>query len=238
MAHPRAHRAAPCAQPPDRILGTTRHTVIFRRLTLEERFNSVTHGLGAAAALAGFCILLWQSIWHGSPLHTVATSIYGATLVACYVGSTGYHLSIGFAVNRLFLVIDHCCVYLLIAGTYTPFMLLTLRGVLGFLMLGAIWLLAAVGIVYKLLVRQPSEPLSLALYALMGWLIVVSIGPFIRAIDARGLVYLLAGGLSYTTGIAFYAWKRLPFGHTIWHLFVLAGSALHYLAVLLHVGLA
>jgi len=115
-------------------------------------------------------------------------------------------------------------------------MLLTLRGVLGFVMLGAIWLLAAAGIIYKVLVRQPSEPLSLALYALMGWLIVVSIGPFIRAIDARGLLYLIAGGLSYTTGIAFYSWKRLPFGHTIWHLFVLAGSAFHYLAVLLHVA--
>ena len=115
-------------------------------------------------------------------------------------------------------------------------MLLTLRGVLGFVMLGAIWFLAAAGIVYKILVRQPSEPLSLGLYALMGWLIVISIGPFIRAIDTRGLVLVLAGGLSYTAGIAFYAWKRLPFGHTIWHLFVLAGSAFHYLAVLLHVG--
>ena len=134
------------------------------------------------------------------------------------------------------LVVDHCCVYLLIAGTYTPFMLLTLRGVLGSLMLGAIWLLAAVGIVYKIVVRHPSEPLSLGLYAVMGWLIVISVGPFIRAIDTRGLVLLLAGGLSYTTGIAFYAWKRLPFGHTIWHLFVIAGSAFHYLAILLHVA--
>lgn len=115
-------------------------------------------------------------------------------------------------------------------------MLITLRGLLGFLMLGAVWLLATGGIVYKIFVRQPSEPLSLALYAIMGWLIVVSIGPFVRAIDPRGLMLLLAGGLSYTTGIAFYAWKRIPFGHTIWHLFVLAGSAFHYLAVLLHLS--
>jgi hemolysin III len=197
-----------------------------------ERFNSITHLVGASLALAGAAVLIVFASLHGDALRIVSVSIYGASLFALYTFSTLYHSLRGRA-KRVFRHLDHTAIYLLIAGTYTPLTLVVLRGRFGWWLFGAIWALAAIGAMQEFRKVKGERVLSVFLYVAMGWLGVFALGPLARAIGPTGLAWLFGGGVLYTAGIAFYAFdRRLPLFHGIWHLFVLAGSLAHYVVVL------
>jgi hemolysin III len=196
----------------------------------------VTHGVGALAAVAGLVILTVRALRQGATVHVVASVVFGAALVLLYAASTAYHgVPPGRRAKHVLRVADHCAVYLLIAGTYTPLTLITLEGAWGWSLFGVVWGLAAAGIAFKLFFTGRLEALSLAIYLAMGWCVVAAAGRLAEALAAPGLALLLAGGLCYTGGVGFYLWRRLRYNHAIWHGFVLAGSVLHYLAVLLYV---
>ncbi|RPJ69587.1 MAG: hemolysin III family protein [Acidobacteria bacterium] len=199
-----------------------------------ERFNSITHLVGACLAFAGLVVLVVWAALYGDARRVVSFSIYGGTLLLLYTFSTLYHSFRGTA-KRIFRYFDHGAIYLLIAGTYTPFALVGIRGRLGWSILTVVWSLAVAGILLEFRQRKGRRILAVVIYVTMGWLGVVAIRPLEAALGPAGLAWLLAGGVFYTTGIAFYATdKRLPIGHGIWHLFVLAGSVAHYLAILLY----
>ncbi|HWI83471.1 PAQR family membrane homeostasis protein TrhA [Ramlibacter sp.] len=201
-----------------------------------ERFNSISHLVGAGLAAAGSAALVVLAARLGDPWKIVSFSIYGAMLVAVYVFSTLYHSVRGRAkdVLRKF---DHCSIYLLIAGSYTPFSLVSLRGAWGWSLLGVVWGLALLGIAQELWLARGARLLSMAIYLLMGWLALAAVWPLWQALQAQGFAWLLAGGALYTIGIVFYvADRRWRHGHGIWHLFVMGGSSCHFLAVLLHVA--
>ena len=200
-----------------------------------ERFNSITHLVGAALALAGLVVLVVFASLKGDVWKIVSFSIYGTSLFLLYTLSTLYHSLRGRA-KRIFMKLDHVAIYLLIAGTYTPLTLVTLRGAWGWSLFGIIWGLAVSGIVVDSLHKQGSRRIQMAIYLLMGWLIVVALYPLIQVMPTGGLVLLVLGGLFYTGGIVFYALDdRITHAHGIWHLFVLAGSISHYLIMLLYV---
>ena len=201
-----------------------------------ERFNSISHLIGAGLALAGGSALVVLAARMGDPWKIVSFSIYAALLLALYVFSTLYHSAHGRAkaVLRRF---DHCSIYLLIAGTYTPFALVSLRGAWGWTLLGVVWGLAIVGVVQELWLARGARAWSMAIYLLMGWLALVAIWPLWVVLKPAGFALLLAGGALYTIGIVFYARDRkMRHGHGIWHLFVMGGSICHFLTVLLHVA--
>lgn len=201
-----------------------------------ERFNSITHGVGAVAAVLSGVLLVVVAARSGDAWKIVSFSIYAAMLLLLYLTSTLYHSMHG-ATKDMLRKMDHCAIYLLIAGTYTPFTLVTLRGTVGWTLFGVVWSLALLGIAQEIWDARRGRVLSLVIYLLMGWLAVACIGPLVDALGRAGFAWLVAGGLLYTAGIAFYATDhKLRHGHGIWHLFVLAGSACHYLAVLLHVA--
>jgi len=201
-----------------------------------ERLNSITHLVGASLALAGMAILVAYAGLKGDPWKIVSFSIYGATLIVLYLFSTLYH-SLRGAAKKVFQKLDHAAIYLLIAGTYTPFTLVTLRGPWGWTIFGLIWGLAAVGVLQDVLPSRRRPILSVSLYVLMGWLALIAIRPLSRAFPATGLVLLVSGGMLYTIGVIFYALgKRLPVGHGIFHFFVLGGSIVHYLSIFLYVA--
>jgi hemolysin III len=201
-----------------------------------ERFNSITHLVGACLACAGLIVLVSWAALHGDPPRIVSFSIYGGTLLLLYTCSTLYHSLRGPA-KRVFQYLDHGAIYLLIAGTYTPFALVAIGGRLGWSILSAVWCLALAGILLEFRRAKGRRLLAVAIYIVMGWLGVVAIRPLAAALGPAGVAWLLAGGVFYTGGIAFYALdKRLPLGHGIWHLFVLAGSVAHYLAILLYLA--
>ncbi|MGI4717336.1 MAG: PAQR family membrane homeostasis protein TrhA [Janthinobacterium lividum] len=201
-----------------------------------ERFNSISHGVGTVLAATGGALLVAVTALGGDSWKIVACGIYAATLLILYLTSTLYHSMRG-AAKDVLRKMDHCAIYLLIAGTYTPFTLVTLRGTLGWTMFGVVWALALFGIVQELCHASRARVLSLVVYLVMGWLAVVAVGPLVDALGRAGFAWLAAGGLFYTGGIAFYATDhKVRNGHGIWHLFVLAGSACHYIAVLLHVA--
>lgn len=200
-----------------------------------ERFNSISHLLGAVLAAIGTTLLIVLAARLGDPWKIVSFSVYGAMLLALYLGSTLYHSTRGRAkdVLRKF---DHCAIYLLIAGSYTPFVLVTLRGAWGWSLFGAVWGLALLGIVQEIWFAKGARLLSLAIYVLMGWLALIAIVPLISALTLAGFAWLAAGGLLYTIGIIFYVNDtKIRHGHGVWHLFVLGGSVCHYFAVLLYV---
>ena len=201
----------------------------------EELANSLTHGVGALLAVGGLAWLVTLAALRGDAWHVVACSVYGAAMVVLYTASTLYHAIPAPRVKQALRVFDHASIYLLIAGTYTPLTLISLRGPWGWSLFGTVWGLAVVGIVLALAFPGRWRALSLALYVAMGWAVVVATGPLLAALPTGGLVLMLAGGLAYTGGLGFYAWRRLPYGHAVWHLFVLAGSAFHFAAVLLYV---
>lgn len=207
------------------------------RISAVELANTITHGIGLALSIAGFVVLLVLAAVRGNPRHIVSCAIYGATLVCLYAASTLYHGIPSPRRKRALRIFDHCAIYLLIAGTYTPFLLVNLRGGWGWSLLGIVWGFAMAGIVFKFLFVDHFPFLSTVIYLLMGWLAVIALKPLLAAVPASGLLWLLAGGLLYTLGVVFYAWKRLPYNHVIWHLFVLAGSTCHYVAVLYSVVL-
>jgi len=209
-----------------------------------ERLNGVTALLGTALAAAGAAVLVVLAARQGDPWKIVSFSIYGAMLFVLYTLSTLYHSTRG-KVKDVFRKLDHCSIYLLIAGTYTPFTLVTLRGAWGWSLFGVIWGLAALGIAQEAWLTKGTKGakakwtriLSLIIYILMGWLSVIAVKPLIAALTPAGFAWLAAGGLFYTGGIIFYALdEKLRHGHGIWHVFVLAGSASHYLAILLYVA--
>jgi hemolysin III len=201
----------------------------------EELANRLTHGLGALLGVAGLVLLVVASSRHGNVWHVVSTAIFGVTLVLLYTASTLYHSVSDEGRQRLLQKFDHAAIFLLIAGTYTPFVLVTLRGPWGWSLFGVVWGLAVVGVTLKFWFAGRFRVVSTVIYVAMGWLVMIAIKPLMAALPAGGLHLLVAGGLSYTGGAVFYLWKRLPYHHAIWHLFVLGGSACHWAAVYCYV---
>lgn len=201
----------------------------------EELANALTHGFGAAAALAAGAVLITLAAIYGDGWHLAGAIVFGVATLLLYVASTLYHAISHPIVKGRLKVFDHCAIYLLIAGTYTPFTLVGLRGFVGWWMFGTIWTLALAGVVFKLFFTGRFRRLSTLIYLGMGWLIVAAIGPMWHALDALTLGWLLAGGLAYTVGTVFYLRPQLPGAHAIWHGFVLAGSLCHYVAVMRHI---
>lgn len=200
-----------------------------------ERFNSISHLLGAAAALAGMVVLVVLASRQGDPWKIVSFSVYGATLVALYSFSTLYHSFRGKA-KPVFRKLDHHAIYLLIAGTYTPFTLVTLRGEWGWSLFGVVWGLAVLGIVIDSFPQRGRRIVPVIIYLVMGWLAVMAAEPLLQALPPTGIAGLLLGGLFYTVGIIFYALDERRYFHGIWHLFVLAGSISHYFTIVWYVN--
>lgn len=200
--------------------------------TAEEFANVLTHGVGAALSVVGWVLLVTLTSLHGDVWSVTATAIFGATLVLLYTSSALYHSCRGEQVKRLMRKFDHASIFLLIAGTYTPFLLVNLRGPWGWSLLGVIWSLAVAGVVLKFRLAGRFRVGSTLLYVGMGWLILIAMRPMLRVMPREALWLLLAGGLCYTLGTVFYLWRRLPYHHAIWHLFVLGGSTCHFFAVL------
>ena len=201
----------------------------------EEIANAIIHGIGAVFGIAALVILVVLAARQGDVWRIVSFSIYGVTLILLYLASTLYHGLRHAGAKRVFRILDHSSIFLLIAGTYTPFLLIRLRGGWGWSLFGVIWALAITGIVSKAVFINRLKKYSVLVYILMGWLIVVAIKPMLAAVPRHALWWLLAGGLCYTGGVAFYAMKSVRFSHAVWHLFVLAGSACHFLAILFYV---
>lgn len=199
----------------------------------EEVANSLSHGAGIVAALVGVPFLLVQAVGHGDTAFVVGTSVFSATVLLLFSSSTIYHALPAGKSKRAFRVLDHSLIYLLIAGTYTPFTLGVLRGAWGWTLFGVVWSLAGVGVALKASGRASNPILSTTLYLVMGWVVVIALEPLVARVPTPGLLWLLAGGLSYTAGVLFFALdSKLRYGHLIWHCFVLAGTVCHYFAVL------
>ncbi|MBV6272355.1 hemolysin III family protein [Alcaligenaceae bacterium CGII-47] len=201
-----------------------------------ERFNAISHLVGAILAVAGTVVLVVIALFERDPWKITSFSVYGAMLVIMYTASTLYHSLHGRA-KRIWNKIDHCSIYLLIAGSYTPFALVSLRGAWGWSLFGAVWGLALIGTVQELWLAKGRRILSLLIYIAMGWLAVIAAKPLIEALTLGGFLWLAAGGLFYTIGIIFYVMdQRLRHAHGIWHIFVLAGSVCHFITVLCYVA--
>jgi hemolysin III len=203
-----------------------------RGFSLEEIVNSTTHGVGLVLSVAGFVVLLAMALRHGTARHVVGCAIYGSTLICLYLASTLYHGIPSRRLKRALRIVDHSAIYLLIAGTHTPFLLVNLRGEWRWSLLGIVWGCAMAGIVFKFWFVDHFKILSTVLYLAMGWLIVIAARPLVTHVSAVGLRWLVASGVMYTVGVVFFASRKIPFGHAVWHIFVMAGSVCHYLAVL------
>ncbi len=201
----------------------------------EEIAHAATHGLGVVLAITGLTALVARATLYGDTWHIVVSAIFGATLVLMYAASTLYHSIPLPRAKKVLRIIDHSTIYFLIAGTYTPFTLVTLHGPWGWLLFGITWGLALAGVVFKIHATGRFEKLSLAIYLGMGWCILIAIKPLWRALEPGGLILMALGGLAYTGGVAFYVWERLRYHHAIWHAFVLAGSVLQYFAIFFYV---
>ena len=201
----------------------------------EEIANAVTHGVGALLSIAGLAVLVSYAALYGDAWHVVSSSIFGATLVLLYAASTVYHSVWHLQTKKILQRLDHSAIFLLIAGTYTPFALVNMRGAWGWTLFGVVWFLALLGIALQLFPRRRNERLSLILYLGMGWIAVAAIKPFVAGVETGGLILLLIGGLFYSLGVIFYVWRQLSYHHAIWHGFVLAGSTFHFFAVLFYV---
>lgn len=200
----------------------------------EEIFNSVSHGVGVALACVGFGILIVLSALHGDAWAVSSSIVYSFSLFALYLASTLYHACPNRRVKGVLQVLDHCSIFLLIAGTYTPYTLITLRGALGWSLFAVVWGAAIVGVVLNAIDVQKYSRISMVCYVAMGWVVVLAIRPLMASLAWNGLVLLALGGVFYTVGIVFYVIRR-SYMHSIWHLFVLAGSVCHYLSILLYV---
>ncbi len=201
----------------------------------EEIANSVTHGVGLILAIAGLAILTAFASRLGNAWHVVSCTIFATTLILQYTFSTLYHSIQIPRAKSVMRVLDHSAIFLLIAGTYTPFMLVNLRGTWGWTLFGVVWTLALLGVLFQVSLLRRWQGISLALYIGMGWVVVIAIKPMLVSVAPGGLILLLLGGLAYTSGVVFYLWERLHYNHAIWHGFVLAGSILHFFAVLFYV---
>lgn len=202
----------------------------------EEIASSVTHGIGLAASIIVLPFLITVAARDGDAWRITSATIFGSSLILLYGASTLYHALPRSRAKRVFRILDHSAIYLLIAGTYTPFLLGPLRGAWGWSLFVVIWLLAIGGVVMKSTLGIRWARLSTVVYLLMGWLGVIAVKPLLDRVSPPGLLWLLAGGLAYTIGVIFYAWGRLRYGHAIWHLFVATGSVCHVVAVLRYAG--
>ena len=198
----------------------------------EEAANALTHGVGLVASLVALPVLLVAAVARHDPWQVVGVAVFGTTLIALYAASTLYHAVAHPRAKRRLRLADHCAIYLLIAGTYTPFTLGVLRGAWGWSLLGVIWALAVSGVAFKMFGGLRFPRVSGVAYLLMGWTCLAAIGPIVARVPAQGVAWLVAGGLLYSLGMIFYASARLRYAHAVWHLFVLAGSGCHFLAVL------
>jgi hemolysin III len=201
----------------------------------EELVHAISHGAGVILSIVGLSWMLYPSIGTSDPWRIVASVVYGLSLISLFLASTLYHALHASPRKHLLKLLDHCAIYLLIAGTYTPFLLVAIRDNSGWWMFGIVWTLATAGILTKLWLRHRYPRLSLISYLLMGWIIVLVLPQLAEAIGERGMVWLMAGGLCYTVGALFYAAKRVSFSHAVWHFFVLAGGVCHFLAVIWYV---
>ncbi len=209
--------------------------MVEKKLYLEEIANSITHGIGLVLSLAGFAVLAFMAISQGSIVHLIGCTIYGATLIMVFGASTLYHVILEPHIKHYFRIFDQLTIYLVIAGTYTPFMLINLRGFWGWTLLLTVWSLSLFGIVFKVVYVNRYKAVSMSLYLVMGWLCVIAAKPILASVPLSGLAWIAAGAVAYMAGLVFFAWEKIPYNHTIWHLFVLAGSACHYIAVLNYV---
>jgi hemolysin III len=203
---------------------------------LEEVANAVTHGIGALLAVVGLVALMGLALVGDDIRVTISLTIYGATLVLLYLASTLYHAIRHKPTKLIFKTCDHAAIFLLIAGTYTPYCLLVLGGAWGWTLFAAVWSIAAFGVVFKILHTNRYARLSLMLYLGTGWIGVLAAGPIIANMETTGLLLLALGGLAYTGGVAFFVWESMPFNHAVWHLFVLAGSTCHFLSIYYYVA--
>ena len=201
----------------------------------EEIANSITHAIGLVLSIAGLAVLGVFSWMLGTPWHIVSCGIYGGSLILLYTASTLYHSVQDPRKKQICRILDHSAIFILIAGTYTPFTLVNLRGPWGWSLFGLVWGLAILGIIVSTVSRCGCRALSLILYVGMGWVILIAIKPLLGSVQTGGLLFLLAGGLFYTSGLAFYGWKRLRYHHALWHVMVLLGSIFHFFAVLYYV---
>lgn len=201
----------------------------------EEIANSIIHGIGAALAVAGLTLLVVLAVLHGDVWRIVSFSIYGTTAVLLFLCSTLYHSFQQPRVKHILKIADHSAIFLFIAGSYTPFTLVSLRGAWGWTLFALIWSFALAGIVFKLFFVYRYKVFSTLAYVFMGWLCVLAIKPILAAVATGGLILMAAGGLLYTAGVPFYACKKIPYNHAIWHCFVLAASICHYFAIYFYV---
>jgi len=198
----------------------------------EEIANAVTHGIGVVFSLAALVLLIVFAAWKGAPLSIVSVTVYGITMFLLFLASTLYHSFQG-KVKALFKIFDHSAIYLFIAGTYTPIVLNIIKGFTGWLMFGIVWGIALLGTIFKIFLVKKFKILSTLIYIMMGWLIIFAWQPLSTTFQKQGLILLVIGGITYTVGTIFYGWRKLPYNHAVWHVFVLAGSVLHFLAILL-----
>jgi hemolysin III len=201
----------------------------------EEIAHAITHGIGIPLSIAALVLLVTFSSLYGDAWQITSSAIYGVTLVILYTASTLYHGIPHAQAKPILQKFDHAAIFLLIAGTYTPFTLVTLHGPWGWSLFSVVWVLALFGLYIELMGSQRMQRWSLILYLGMGWLVLIAIEPLVRNLDAGGMILLVAGGLSYTVGAAFYAWDGLSWNHAIWHLFVLAGSTLQFFSIFFYV---
>ena len=201
----------------------------------DELASSVIHGIGIALSIAGLATLVAFSALYGDARAVVASAVFGTTLILCYTASTLYHSIPGVLAKRVLRTFDHIAIFLLIAGTYTPFTLIALPGAWGWGLFCAIWGLALMGSALELGLLKRYRRLAVLMYVAMGWVGLIAFKPLSELLQVGGMVLLIAGGVAYTLGVPFYLWRKLPYHHSVWHVFVLAGSVLHYLAVLFYV---
>ena len=197
----------------------------------EDMANYITHGIGIILCVIGLVFLILKAQAKGDKWHLVSFVIFGISLLLLYTSSTLYHINPWNRAKQCLRKMDHSAIYLLIAGTYTPFLLTSLRGTIGWIMFVIIWVFAIVGIIFKLATQIRSKWVSAVIYLIMGWLAVFIAPTMINNLPAASLIFLAAGGLSYSLGVIFYIWKKLPYHHAVWHLFVLGGSICHYFSV-------
>ncbi|AQP54721.1 hemolysin III [Vagococcus penaei] len=202
-------------------------------LIVNEVFNAITHGIGAGLSIAGLVLLIIRGVKIGSPIYIVSYSIFGASMILLFLFSTLFHSLIFTRAKKVFQIFDHSSIYLLIAGSYTPFCLLTIKGWLGWTLFGIIWSLALMGIVYKSIWLKSKNKAGVLLYIAMGWLCLIAIKPLYDGLGFNGFLLLFLGGLSYTVGAWFYSMKQVRFMHVIWHIFVMLGACFIYFSIYL-----
>jgi hemolysin III len=204
-------------------------------MTVEEVANTLTHGFGLVLSVIGLIVLIFLASVKGDVLDITSAVVYGLSLIVLYAASTFYHGATSPKAKENLQLLDHCCIYLLIAGSYTPFALIALRGSFGYGLCAFVWLFAFIGIAFKIFFHKKFRAASVASYIVMGWIAVFAVQPLYNALGFSAMALLLAGGLAYTSGTIFYGWESIKHHHAIWHLFVLGGSVFHFLAIAIYV---